>query len=42
VHGDASNGHVRVAGQYVEMISYNDGTQRSCTTDNQDWSATSN
>jgi hypothetical protein len=40
LHGTVTGGAARFAGTYREDIAYDDGTSRSCTTDDQAWYAT--
>jgi hypothetical protein len=39
-HGTSSSGAKRVAGQFREDITFNNGTAYSCTSNDQSWSAT--
>ncbi len=40
VHGAGASGEQRIAGVYREDITYNNGTQYTCSTSNQSWTAT--
>ncbi|MDA0165213.1 hypothetical protein OM076_33405 [Solirubrobacter ginsenosidimutans] len=39
-HGANANGVARVAGTYKQVITYNDSVARTCSTDDQSWTAT--